>query len=92
MAMTPAQRTLRSQLAAHMSWSYTSDRTARTAAGARASDWTRFENEIRAEASALGESVTDAQVQLRAESRRKAYYTRLAAQGLAARRAKQEAG
>lgn len=45
MALTPAERRLRSQLGAHAQWARTDDRTARTAA-ARAAFHKRFENQV----------------------------------------------
>jgi hypothetical protein len=43
--LTPAERTLRAQIAAHTSWANTSDRHARTAAARRAA-LDRFEREV----------------------------------------------
>jgi len=43
--LTPAQRSLRARIAAHMSWANTEDRSARTAA-ARKAALERFERQV----------------------------------------------
>jgi hypothetical protein len=45
MPLTPAERSLRSKMASHLSWAQTDDRTARTAP-ARAGFMARFEREV----------------------------------------------
>ena len=70
--LSPAERKLRAQLAAHQSWGKTPDRTARTANGRKA-----FEDKF------LTEAGGDPQ---RAESLRKAYFARLALASAKARR------
>ena len=75
---SPAQ----ARLAAHESWARTPDRSARTSA-ARAGLAARFEREARER---LGPGASDRQVADAAESARKAYYQRLAAAGVAARK------
>lgn len=70
--LTPAERTLRSQIAAHESWARTPDRSARTANARKG-----LENKFLAEAGGDPK---------RAESLRKAYYARLAFKSAQARR------
>ena len=72
MPSTPAELSLRAQLGAHTSWANTVDRSARTAK-ARST----FENKFLAEADGDPK---------RAESLRKAYFTRLALKSAQARR------
>jgi hypothetical protein len=72
MSLTPAQRSLRGQIAAHESWANTTDRPARTAKARRAFD-ERF----------LAEADGDPK---RAEHLRKAYFARLALKSAQARR------
>jgi hypothetical protein len=72
MPLTPVELSLRGQIAAHTSWSRTTDRTARTANARKA-----FEDRFLAEA--------DGDPQ-RAESLRKAYFARLALRSAKARR------
>ena len=74
--LTPAERSLRGQLAAHTSWANTPDRTARTAHARQAVE-DRF----------LAEAGGDAK---RAESLRRAYFARLALKSAKARRRKSE--
>jgi hypothetical protein len=69
------------RMAAHQSWAYTADRTARTAA-ARAGLQARFEREARER---LGPGASERQVAEAAESARRAHYARLSAAGVAAR-------
>lgn len=70
--MTPTERKLAAQLAAHTSWANTTDRTARTAK-ARAAMTQKFLDE------AAGDPV-------RADSLRKAFYARLALKSVVSRR------
>jgi hypothetical protein len=77
-------------MAAHESWSNTTDRRARTAAATKASHWTRFEKAIRAEAAERGETPTEEQIRQRTESRRRAAFLKLAEAGLKARAAKKK--
>lgn len=70
--LTPSERTLRAQIAAHESWAKTTDRAARTAKARRALD-DKF----------LAEAGGDPQ---RAEHVRKAYFARLALKSAQARR------
>ncbi len=71
-SLTPAERKLRAQIAAHESWAHTEDRSARTAKARRA-----LEDKFLAEA--------DGNPQ-RAASLRAAYYARLALKSSKARR------
>lgn len=82
MSSTPNERALRARLAAHTSWANTPDRTARTAP-ARAGLMARFEAEVDPDG-----TLPPAERARRAESARKAYYTRLALRPAQARRAK----
>lgn len=79
-SMSPAERSLRGRLAAHASWSRTADPTARTA-NARQAFRDRFEREV----DPLGE-LPEPERRRRAESARKAHYTRLALLSAQARR------
>lgn len=72
MPLTPAERKLRSQIAAHESWGHTLDRSSRTANARKA-----FEDRF------LEEADGDPK---RAEHLRKAYYARLALKSAQARR------
>jgi len=85
MSLTPEERKLRAELAAHESWAKTSDRTARTAAARR-----KFAESF--------ESVVDpdgvlppAERALRAESARRAHYKRMAFNSAVTRRRNAEA-
>lgn len=71
-SLTPAERSLRAQIAAHDSWAKTTDRPARTAKARNA-----FENRF------LTQADGDPQ---RAASLRKAHYARLALKSAQARR------
>ena len=71
-SLTPAERKLRAQIAAHDSWARTEDRSARTANARRA-----LEDKFLAEVD--GD-------ELRAASLRKAYFARLALKSAQARR------
>lgn len=72
MPLTPAELSLRGQIAAHTSWGNTTDRTARTAKARNT-----FEEKFLAEAGGDPK---------RAESLRKAYFARLALKSAQARR------
>lgn len=72
MPLTPTERSLRSQIAAHDSWAQTEDRPARTANARKA-----FEDRFLAEAGGDPK---------RAEHLRKAYFARLALKSAQARR------
>jgi hypothetical protein len=74
-SLTPAQRSLRAQIAAHDSWARTSNRSARTANARKA-----FENRFLVEAGGDPK---------RAESLRKAYFARLALKSARARQLRQ---
>lgn len=75
-------RSARGRLGAYASWGNTADRSARTAA-ARSGLLARFEREAR---EALGPDASDRAVAEAAEARKKAYYQRLAASGVKARK------
>lgn len=80
--LTPGERKLRAQVAAHTSWANTSDRKARTAAGTAAL-LSKFEREVDPD------GVLDpAERARRAESARKAHFARLALKSAQARRKK----
>lgn len=84
-ALTPAERSLRSRVAAHASWARTTDATARTAR-AREAFGRRFEAEVDPDG-----TLDPEQRARRVESARKAYYTRLALASSVARRKAVEA-
>lgn len=79
-ARSPAERTLVARIAAHASWSQTTDPTARTAPARKAAD-ARFEREVDPDG-----ILPVAERARRAESARKAYFTRLALKSAQARR------
>lgn len=80
MPLTPAEKSLRGQVAAHTSWARTPDRTARTA-NARKAALDRFEHEVDPDGTLL-----PAERAKRAEHARKAYFARLALKSAQARR------
>lgn len=80
MPPTPAEKSLRGQIAAHESWARTENRSARTA-NARKAAFDRFEREV----DPNGE-LTPAERTKRAEHARKAYFARLALKSAQARR------
>jgi len=80
MEMTPAQRSLRARVAAHVSWANTTDATARTAAARKAAN-DRFEKQVDPEG-----ILDPTERARRAASARKAYFLGLAAKSAAARR------
>ena len=69
--LTPAERTARARLAAHVSWAKTPDRSARTAA-ARAAFEQKFFDEVDP-----NRELSEAEREKRAANARKAYYERL---------------
>lgn len=75
-------RSSAARIAAHESWAVTPDRAARTAAGRQGLD-ARFTREAREK---LGPDASDAAVAAAAASRRKAYFSRLSAAAVAAKR------
>jgi hypothetical protein len=77
--LTPAQRTLLAQAAAHSSWAKTTDRTARTEPARRAA-LSRFEREVDPD-----EQLDATERQRRAESARRAYFRYLAVRSARAR-------
>ncbi len=81
--MDPTERSLRSRLAAHLSWANTADRPARTEAARKASE-SRFLSEARK----LHPAGTSKQIEDAAQSLRKAHYARLALLSAQARRAR----
>lgn len=78
--MTPAQRSLRARIAAHLSWANTSDRAARTAA-ARKAALDRFDRLVDPD----GVLDPDERAK-RARNARSAYFSRLALRSSQARR------
>jgi hypothetical protein len=82
MPLTPAERSLRGQIAVHESWARTPDRAARTANARQAAD-ERFEREVDPDG-----VLPPAERAQRAEHARKAYFTRLALRSAQARRAR----
>lgn len=80
--LTPVERTLRARLAAHESWAATADPAKRTAP-ARKAALDRFERQVDPDG-----ALDPAERQRRAESARKAYFTRLALASTKARRAR----
>lgn len=80
MPLSPAERTLRGQIAAHESWSRTPDRPARTAK-ARQALLDKFEQQVDPDGTLL-----PAERARRAEHARKAYFARLALKSAQARR------
>lgn len=76
----PSERALRARMAAHTSWARTSDRSARTA-NARRTFRDSFERKVDPDG-----VLTSAERTRRAESARKAYFTRLALKSAQARR------
>ncbi len=78
-SLTPAQRTLRSQIAAHTSWQNTEDRTARTAP-ARQAALDRFDRQVDPDG-----TLPTAERARRAQSARRAYFRALALKSSRAR-------
>lgn len=82
MTLTPSERKLRAQIAAHTSWANTEDRTARTAAGTAALVG-KFERQVDPDG-----TLDPSERARRAESARKAHFARLAFKSAQARRLK----
>lgn len=80
MGLSPSERSLRSRLAAHVSWAATPDPAARTAP-ARKAALDRFEREVDPNG-----TLPEAERLRRAEHARKAHFTRLALESAQARR------
>jgi hypothetical protein len=85
-SLTPAERSLRGQLASYESWANTKDRTARTAPG-RAANMARFEKLVDPDGTLTPEARSKA-----AEAARRAHYTRMAFNSAKARRARKTGG
>lgn len=83
--LTPTERSLRSQIAAHDSWAKTENRTDRTAPARKAFD-DRFEREVDPDG-----VLTEAERARRAEHARKAHFKRLALKSAKSRRCAKEA-
>ena len=79
-SLTPAERSLRGQIAAHESWARTDDPSARTA-NARKAMLDKFETQVDPDG-----KLTPAERAKRAEHARKAYFKRLALKSARARR------
>lgn len=84
-SLSPSERKLRAQIAAHTSWANTDDRQARTANGTAAL-LSKFEREVDPD----GILPADERAR-RAESARKAHFARLAFLSAQARRQRREA-
>ncbi|UQE74636.1 hypothetical protein MYK68_18275 [Gordonia sp. PP30] len=84
MALTPTERALRAEIAAHESWARTPDRAARTAP-ARKAALDRFEKQVDPDG-----TLPPAERARRAEHARKAYFKRLALKSAQARRKSRE--
>lgn len=80
MALTPTERSLRGQLAAHESWARTPDPAARTA-NARKAMLDKFERQVDPDG-----TLPSAERARRAEHARKAHFKRLALKSVQARR------
>ncbi|TVS83429.1 hypothetical protein [Mycobacterium helveticum] len=80
MPLTPAERSLRGQIAAHESWSRTPDRSARTL-NARKAMLDKFEQQVDPDG-----KLAPAERARRAEHARKAHFKRLALKSARARR------
>lgn len=79
-SLTPTERSLRAQVAAHTSWAQTEDRPARTA-NARKAMLDKFEQQVDPEG-----QLSPSERTKRAENARKAYFARLALKSAQARR------
>ena len=82
MPLSPAERSLRGQIAVHESWARTPDRAARTEK-ARKAALDRFERQVDPDG-----TLPPAERAKRAENDRKAYFSRLALKSAQARRAR----
>jgi hypothetical protein len=78
--MTPAERSLRGQIAAHESWARTENRSARTAP-ARQAAFDKFERQVDPD-----QKLLPAERARRAEHARKAYFAQLALKSAQSRR------
>lgn len=85
MPISPVERALRAQIAAHESWANTVDRSKRTAP-ARAALLSKFEHQVDPEGKLL-----PAERAKRAESAKRAHFTRLALKSAQSRRRAKEA-
>ena len=79
-SLTPTERTIRAQIAAHESWAHTEDRPARTA-NARKAMLDKFESQVDPDG-----TLAPAERAKRAEHARKAHFKRLALKSAQARR------
>ena len=89
MALTPAERVLRSRMASHASWANTTDPVARTAPArdaSRASLINRFERQVDPDG-----TLPEEERARRAEHARKQYFTQLALKSVGSRRRAAEA-
>lgn len=86
MPLTPSERVLRSQAAAHKSWAHTPNRNARTA-NARKAHLEKFDREVDPDGSLPPEERAK-----RAENARRAYFAQLAFKSAKARRARRNGG
>lgn len=84
MSLSPAERSLRGQLAVHQSWANTPDRPARTRKAREAFN-KKFEDEVDPDRELL-----PAERAKRAENARKAYFARLSFESAKARRRRAE--
>lgn len=80
--LSPSERSLRAQIAAHESWARTADRSARTAP-ARAALMAKFERQVDPDG-----ILDPAERALRADHARKAHYARIALRSARTRRRK----
>jgi hypothetical protein len=79
-SLTPTERSLRAQIAAHESWAHTEDRSARTA-NARKALLDKFESQVDP-----NNELSPSERAKRAEHARKAHFKRLALKSARARR------
>jgi hypothetical protein len=79
-SLSPSERSLRAQIAAHESWAHTEDRAARTAK-ARQASLDRFEDHVDPD-----RKLSPAERTKRAENARKAHFKRMALKSAKARR------
>lgn len=86
MPLTPAERSIRGQIAAHDSWAKTSDRSARTA-NARKALLDKFEKQVDPDG-----TLAPAERAKRAENARKAHFKRLALKSAQARKRRATGG
>ncbi|WP_240743532.1 hypothetical protein [Mycobacterium paragordonae] len=86
MPLTPTERSIRGQIAAHDSWAKTSDRSARTA-NARKALLDKFERQVDPDG-----TLAPAERAKRAENARKAHFKRLALKSAQARKRRAAGG